>query len=65
MNKVEYRPASEGEKRNHQKCTWCANDATQKAVWSLGNVTAISPCCDDSRCMRLSEDRCEKTVAYS
>ena len=56
---VEYRPVSHWQKR---QCVWCLNDATQEAVQSHANLTAISRCCDDPRCMRLSAEMCESTV---
>jgi hypothetical protein len=55
--KVEYRPAS-----HCQKYVWCLNDATQEAVQRQGNLTAISRCCDDPKCMWLSAEMCERTV---
>lgn len=55
--KVEYRPLS-----HCQKCVWCANDATQEAVQRQGNLTAISRCCDDPKCVWLSAKMCESTV---
>jgi hypothetical protein len=59
MSKVEYRLPSHPYKR---QCAWCVKDATQEAFKSQGNLTAISPCCDDPRCMRRAADRCESTV---
>ncbi len=55
--KAEYRPVS-----HCQKCVWCVNDATQEAVQREGNLTAISRCCDDPKCMGLSAERCRTTV---
>jgi len=55
--KVEFRPAS-----HRQKCVWCVNDATQEAVQREGNLTDISRCCDDPKCMRLSAKMCRTTV---
>jgi hypothetical protein len=58
MRKVEYRPV-----RHTQKCVWCVNDATQEAVQRQGNLTAISRCCDDPKCVWLSAETCTRTVA--
>jgi hypothetical protein len=55
---VEYRPVSSG-----QKCVWCVNDATQEAVQRQGNITAISRCCGDLRCMCLSAERVDHQAA--
>jgi hypothetical protein len=60
MSKVVYRPASCSPTR---PCVWCAKDATQEAVQSEGNMTVISRCCDDPKCMWRSEEMCERTVA--
>jgi len=57
MSKAEYHPVS-----RRQKCVWCVNDATQEALQRQGNITAISRCCDDPKCMRLSAEMCERTV---
>lgn len=57
-SQVEYRPV-----RLSQKCVWCAKVATQEAVQREGNITAVSGCCDDAKCMWLSADVCERTVA--
>jgi hypothetical protein len=58
IGKVEYRPVS-----HRQECVWCVKEATQEAVQRQGNLTAISRCCDDPKCMRLSAESCEHTVA--
>jgi hypothetical protein len=57
MSKAEYRPVS-----HRQKCVWCVKEATQEAIQRQGNLTAISRCCDDPKCMRLSAEMCERTV---
>ena len=57
--KVEYRPVNQCQK--HQ-CVWCVNDATQEAIQSQGNLTAVSRCCDDRKCMWLSAEMCRSTV---
>ena len=44
--KVEYRAASRSE-----KCVWCAKAATQEAVQRQGNMTSITRCCDDPKCI--------------
>lgn len=59
MSKLEYRPANQWHKR---RCTRCANDATQEAFQNQGNLTAISPCCDDPNCMCLSAEMCRTTA---
>jgi hypothetical protein len=59
IRKAEYRPVSDCQK---QKCLWCVNDATQEAVQRQGNLTAISHCCDDPKCARLSAEMCQRTV---
>ena len=56
--KVEYRPVSQ----RQQQCVWCTNDATQEACQRQGNLTAISRCCDDPKCMGLSAEMCRTTV---
>ena len=58
MSKVEYHPVGLS-----QKCVWCANIATQEVVQREGNMTVISRCCDDPKCLLLSAERCERTVA--
>jgi hypothetical protein len=55
--KVEYRPVS-----HTQKCVWCVNDATQEVVQRQGNLSAISPCCDDPKCVSLSAETCRRWV---
>jgi hypothetical protein len=59
MDKVEYRPLSQSK---DYKCVWCVNDATQEVVQNQGNLTAISRCCADPRCMWRSREMCESTV---
>ncbi len=58
MSKVMYFPVSQCQ----QKCVWCVNDATQEAVQRQGNLTAISRCCDEPRCVGLSAEMCKRTV---
>jgi hypothetical protein len=60
MSKVVYRPVSRCQK---PQCVWCANDATQEAVQSEGNLTAITRYCDDPKCMWLSAEMCKSTAA--
>ena len=60
MSELEYRPVNPWQKHH---CLWCANDATKEVVQREGNMTAITRCCDDPRCMRLSAQMCERTVA--
>jgi len=57
--KVEYRPVSQGQKH---PCVWCVNAATQEAVQRQGNITTITRCCDDPKCMWLSAEMCERTL---
>jgi len=57
-SRVEYRPVSD-----HQKCSWCADNATQEAVQSQQNLTVISVCCDHPKCIWLSAERCERMTA--
>jgi hypothetical protein len=59
MSKVVYRPVSCSPTR---PCVWCAKEATQEAVRSEGNLTVISRCCDDPKCMWQSEEMCATTV---
>jgi hypothetical protein len=58
--KVEYRLVNQYLK---PQCSWCATDATQEAIKQQGNITVISRCCDDPKCMKLSVEMCERTVA--
>ena len=58
IRKLGYSPVS-----HSQKCVWCVNDATQEAVQKQGNLTAISRCCDDPKCVWLSAETCKRTVA--
>jgi hypothetical protein len=58
VKKPEFRPAS-----RHLSCAWCSNDATQEAVQHQQNLTVISRCCDDQRCIWLSTEMCERMTA--
>ena len=62
INKVEYRLLGQFKQC---RCVWCVNDATQEAFKSQGNLTAISRCCDDPKCMWRSREVCESTVGAS
>jgi hypothetical protein len=59
MDQVEYRALSQFQNR---ECLWCDHDATQQAVFSRGNMTAVVLCCDDPKCMNRARDMCENTV---
>jgi hypothetical protein len=59
-SKVKYHPVTPYQK--HQ-CSWCDKDATQEAIQRQANITVISRCCADPRCMQLSAEMCERTVA--
>ena len=59
IRNVAYRPVSHCQK---QKCLWCGNDATQEGIQKQGNLTAVSRCCDDPNCMRLSAEMCNRTA---
>jgi hypothetical protein len=59
ISKAEYRPVSHC---SRCQCVWCVHDATQEAVQRQGNLTAISRCCDDPKCVWLSAERCELMV---
>ncbi|MGC1650404.1 MAG: hypothetical protein WA741_31660 [Candidatus Sulfotelmatobacter sp.] len=48
---------------HHQKCSWCADNATQGAVQNQQNLTVISRCCDDPKCIWLSAEMCERMTA--
>jgi hypothetical protein len=58
ISRVEYRAVS-----HHQKCSWCADNATQGAVQNQQNLTVISRCCDDPKCIWLSAEMCERMTA--
>ncbi len=58
MSEVEYRMLG----RSQFKCVYCSNDATQEAILSTGNLTAIIRCCSDPQCMRRSREMCESTI---
>jgi len=57
IREVEYRPVS-----HRERCVWCVNDATQEAFRRNGNLTAVSRCCDNPKCVWLSAEMCERTV---
>ncbi len=59
MSKVEYRPVNPW---YGGRCSWCGNDATQEAFQNQGNLTAISRCCDDPKCMALAAEMCRTTA---
>jgi hypothetical protein len=60
MKEVEYRTLRQIQQ---QECPWCRKDATQEAVLTRYNLTAIIRCCDDRQCMWRSADMCLRTVA--
>ena len=55
ISRVKYRPVS-----HHHKCPWCADSATQEAIQGQQNLTVISRCCDNPKCIWLSKEKCER-----
>ncbi len=53
MTEVEYRPLSLV--RGHE-CLCCTNRATQEAIQSRGNLTAIIRCCNDPKCICRAQE---------